>query len=206
MKKVPHLFASLITAALVMTGCAAGDNNSQGNESFPDTASNGLPTHGNGDMSTEGDNGQSAMPSPTPGNSHGADSTSLDGMSREEDEPLASSADDELPAQRSGLAGQQTAPDNQAGGTCGTMSGEPVVAGPTTTCRFAMEVAMLATAGTHPEAYWPVTATSEATGKTYTMSCGIAGTADRVWCKDMNGTAEVTVGPGAPGRWNHLVD
>lgn len=113
---------------------------------------------------------------------------------------------DQLTTQRSGLAGHQTASGDQVGGTCGTMYGQPVVAGSFTSCAFAMEVAMLATAGTHPQAYWPVVATSSITGKTYTMSCGIAGPADRVWCIDTNGTAEVTVGPGAYGSWNHLVD
>ncbi|WP_151903227.1 hypothetical protein [Corynebacterium urogenitale] len=109
--------------------------------------------------------------------------------------------------QGSASAGQQSASDSQIGGTCGTIAGQPVVAGSSTSCGFAMDVARLGTAGTHPVAYWPVTVTSRQTGKTYTMSCGIAGPADRVWCKDMNGgTAEVTVGPGENGSWNHLVE
>lgn len=115
-------------------------------------------------------------------------------------------AKEKLPGQWSGLTGQQSASDSQIGGTCGTIYGQPVVAGSSTSCGFAMEVAMLATAGTHPVASWPVTATSRETGKTYTMSCGIAGPADSVWCVDMNGTAEVRVGPGEYGSWNHLVD
>ncbi|MEJ6019960.1 hypothetical protein [Corynebacterium sp. H113] len=167
------------------------DSNNGQSESL-DSAMGAGETGGSG----VGSNSTGKMPSPTLGESSDAKKADSQGRAKEK-----------LPAQRSGLAGRQSASDSQIGGTCGTMFGQPVVAGASTSCGFAMEVAMLATAGTHPEAYWPVTATSRETGKTYTMSCGIAGTADRVWCKDMNGgTAEVTVGPGEDGSWSHLID
>ena len=70
----------------------------------------------------------------------------------------SASGDNSLPRQRSGLAINQTAPDSQVGGVCGTVYGATIHAGVETSCSLAVHTAMLALAGTHPSRSWTVTA------------------------------------------------
>lgn len=192
-------------SAITLSSCASHDNGIENDHG----ATSQSPSYESNPQLTENksDSGVSAPKKPEE-NQNRPNPTTGSKSDTAEKPSMASGGNQQSQQSNGGAVGgspQQTAPAEQVGGTCGTILGDPVIAGPTTSCGFAMEIATKGTAGTHPVAYWPVTAVSPATGKTYTLSCAVAGPADRVWCKDLEGDAEVTVGPGSHRSWSHLV-
>lgn len=218
----------LTVAALGLAGC-----NSQGDSADKDGAAAGSPASSSAmsapsattrvdERSTDApgaaDSGQAAKPNPTlsqrseeenSGSSgSGTASTGAAGSSGSgatSGSGSSASGDNSLPRQRSGLAINQTAPDSQVGGVCGTVYGATIHAGVETSCSLAVHTAMLALAGTHPSRSWTVTAQSSQTGRSYTMNCGISGDTYSVYCENPGGTANVSIVSDAPNSWEDLV-
>ncbi|MDN5684750.1 hypothetical protein [Corynebacterium glyciniphilum] len=125
---------------------------------------------------------------------------------------------DEAPADTGGSLPQDDfASPDQTGTTCGTVDGVTVTAGSATSCGFAMNVAQQALQpgswgpGVAPDATvtapWgstTVTASSPATGETYTLSCNSGTDAARASCTGGN-NAEVRFEKSAQGGLMYLL-